>query len=151
MCGMAQHSLANPMVLIGSVQLVPARCPTRQQLGPIYPNQSQLVPTSWALRMTKSPMPQLVFSQKSKLTTTNLDVAGAPQKILVLKTRVLGMCTTNDPSTHFEENTACFSGIVPVTLDRQHVTPCMPQTTHMTEHASQWHKMTQNCGYLQCF
>ena len=117
MCGIAQHNPAHPMGLIGPVQPVPAMCPTRQQLGPIYPNQSQLVPTSWALRMTKSPMPQLVFSQKSKLTTTNQDVAGAPQKILGLKTSVLGMCHTNSPSTQFwtkhnmfQWNCACHFG-----------------------------------------
>ena len=38
MCGIAQHSLANAMLVVGYVQLVPARCPTRQYLGPIYPN-----------------------------------------------------------------------------------------------------------------
>ena len=85
-----------------------------------------------------------MFSQKSKLTTTKQDVAGAPQKILVLKTRVLGMCNTNNPGTFFEGTHNLLVGLcLSLWTDSMslHACPKPPTWQSMPASGTRWHRI----------
>ena len=104
----------------------------------IMPNQSQLVPTSWAVWLFRLFMPCCDNSSNKKQVDRHHPVCGNTPitYILVCKIRLLRTCQSNSPNTRILNNTMCFVRIEQVMCDEGQVSANHVPSTHMTEHAN---------------